>query len=87
MEREYQLGRMETQRLTPTLLLLCFLYFEIMGKTHTRRFSALSYNLEYFIWRYLYFTIVGTVLEMTELYLIGLMQSCKHNDEVLYFRQ
>lgn len=24
---------------------------------------------------------------MTELYLIGLMQSCKHSDEVLYFSE
>lgn len=75
-----------TKRLTPTLLLLCLLYFEIMGKTHTRRFSALTIQ-NIFFGDDLYFAIVGTVIEMTELYLIGLMQSCKHNDEVLYYRQ
>lgn len=58
-----------------------------MGNMHARSFLVCLKIYNILFGDDLYFAIVETVLGVTELYLIGLMQSCKHKDEVLYFRQ
>lgn len=61
-------------------LLQC-LYFKIVGKMYTRSFSA-CLTFQNILFGDDLFAIAETVLDMTELYLIGSAQSCKHNEEV-----